>query len=86
MARQKGLLLTAGVDVQKDRLEISVWAWGREKESWLVEHRVLDGDTARPEVWKKLDTMLAESWPHESGYDLPVRRVAVDSGFATQEV
>lgn len=83
---QGGLLLTAGADVQKDRIEVSVWAWGREKESWLVEHRVLDGDTARPEVWKRLDAMLAESWPHESGYDLPVRRVAIDSGFATQEV
>jgi phage terminase large subunit GpA-like protein len=47
-----GLLLTAGADVQKDRIEVSVWAFGRGKESWLVEHRVLMGDTARDEVWK----------------------------------
>jgi phage terminase large subunit GpA-like protein len=26
-----GLLLTAGVDIQKDRIEVSVWAWGRGK-------------------------------------------------------
>src|SRR5512134_2438207 len=24
-----GLILTAGADVQKDRIEVSVWAWGR---------------------------------------------------------
>ena len=45
-----GLLLTAGADVQKDRIEVSVWAFGRGKESWLVEHRVLMGDTDRKSV------------------------------------
>ena len=31
-----GLFLTAGADVQKDRIEVSIWAWGRGLESWLV--------------------------------------------------
>lgn len=81
-----GLFITAGADVQRDRIEVSVWAWGRGKECWLVEHRILEGDTARSEVWRKLDAMLAESWPHENGFDLFLRRVAIDSGYATQEV
>jgi hypothetical protein len=51
---QGGLLLVGGADVQKDRIEASVWAFGRGKESWLVEHRVLMGDTARDAVWKRL--------------------------------
>jgi phage terminase large subunit GpA-like protein len=42
-----GLLLVGAADVQKDRIEASIWAFGRGKESWLVEHRVLMGDTAR---------------------------------------
>jgi phage terminase large subunit GpA-like protein len=46
-----GLFLTAGVDVQKDRIEVEIVAWGRGKESWSVDYRVIDGDTARPEVW-----------------------------------
>ena len=33
-----GLVLTAGADVQKDRIEVSIWAWGRGLESWLVDH------------------------------------------------
>ncbi|WP_419636776.1 terminase gpA endonuclease subunit, partial [Thiolapillus sp.] len=47
--------LTAGVDVQRDRLECEVVAWGRDKISWSVDYQVLDGDTAQLEVWQKLD-------------------------------
>ncbi len=80
-----GLLLVGGADVQKDRIEASVWAFGRGKESWLVEHRVLMGDTARDAVWKALAAMLAEQWTHASGAAMPLARFALDTGFATQE-
>jgi len=80
-----GLLLVGGADVQKDRIEASVWAFGVGKESWLIEHRVLMGDTARDEVWKRLQQMLSETWTHESGASLPLVRFALDTGFATQE-
>lgn len=81
-----GFFITAGVDVQKDRIEASVWAWGRDKESWLVEHRILEGDTSRTDVWNRLTLMIAESWQHESGCVFRLSRVAVDCGYATQEV
>jgi phage terminase large subunit GpA-like protein len=75
-----GLVLTAGVDVQDDRLEASVWAWGLEGESWLVCHRVFQGDPGRPELWRRLDEFLLGSWEHESGYRLKLTAVAIDSG------
>ena len=81
-----GLLLVAGADVQKDRIEASVWAFGRGKESWLVEHRVLMGDTSREEVWARLGEMLGETWSHASGAAMPLARFALDTGYATQEV
>jgi phage terminase large subunit GpA-like protein len=68
----------------EDRIEASVWAFGRGKESWLVEHRVLMGDTARDAVWKP-GRMLAENWTHDSGAAMPLARFALDTGFATQE-
>ena len=37
---EAGLFLTAGVDVQKDRIEVDVWAWGRGLESWLAMQTV----------------------------------------------
>lgn len=81
-----GLFLTAGVDVQKDRLECEVVAWGRHKESWSVDYAVLDGDTARPEVWAKLNLLLQRDWPHSAGNTMPIRVMSVDSGYATQDV
>lgn len=82
---QGGLLLVGAADVQKDRIEASVWAFGRGKESWLIEHRVLMGNTARDTVWKRLSEMLAENWTHASGAAMPLARFALDTGFATQE-
>ncbi|MBF0589958.1 MAG: phage terminase large subunit family protein [Magnetococcales bacterium] len=81
-----GLFLTAGVDIQKDRIELEVVAWGRDKESWSVDYHVLDGDTAHPEVWKRLGTILAKDWSHPSGQRMPIRVMCVDSGYATQDV
>ena len=79
-----GLLLVGGADVQKDRIEASIWAFGRGKESWLIEHRVLMGDTARDAVWKALAAMLAENWTHACGAQMPLARFALETGFATQ--
>ena len=82
-----GLFLTAGVDVQKDRIECEVVAWGRDKKSWSVDYIIVDGDTARPETWDRLNIeVLEKDWPHESGHTMPIRVMAVDSGYATQDV
>ncbi|MBW7057534.1 phage terminase large subunit family protein [Paracoccus bogoriensis] len=74
------LILTAGADVQRDRIEIDIWGWGRNLESWLVDHVVLDGDTARPEIWAGLTDFLRRTWPHASGVPMALARLAIDSG------
>jgi phage terminase large subunit GpA-like protein len=81
-----GLFLTAGVDIQRDRIECEVVAWGRNKISWSVDYQIFDGDTAQAAVWKKLDELLAKDWPHANGSTMPIRVLAIDSGYATQEV
>jgi len=75
-----GVVLTAGVDTQKDRLELEITAWGIGAESWSVDYRVLPGDPGRPEVWKDLDKLLDETFPHESGAYLQIARLAIDTG------
>jgi len=62
-----------------------VWAFGRDRECWLIEHRVLPGDTAREAVWRDLAAMLGETWTHASGALIPLSRLGLDTGFATQE-
>ena len=81
-----GLFLTAGVDIQKDRIEVEVVAWGRGKESWSVTYEVLEGQTAEGAVWQKLTRLLETHYPTEDGAALPVVMFAIDSGYATSEV
>ncbi|MEI7607828.1 MAG: phage terminase large subunit family protein [Rhodospirillaceae bacterium] len=75
-----GLFLTAGADVQRDRVEVSVWAWGRGKESWLIDHRILPGDPFEAAVWRDLSAMLDETFRHASGHDLQITMTAIDAG------
>ena len=65
-----GLFLTAGADVQKDRIEVDVWAWGRGLESWLVDHIVIDGGPEHAETWAELGRLLGRTWPHAHGAQL----------------
>lgn len=74
------LLLTAGVDVQDRRFEISVWGWGRGEESWLVDHQVLEANPADQADWDRLDAYLKTRFPHASGQTLPIEAVGVDTG------
>jgi phage terminase large subunit GpA-like protein len=83
----EGLALTIGCDVQDDRLSLSVWAWGREEEGWLVDRIKLYGSPSRPEVWKQLDEVLGKPYTNEAGDELRVLSCAIDSGgHHTQEV
>lgn len=81
------VVLTAGVDVQADRLELQVIGWGRDQESWSVGYRVIWGDPTQPAVWTELDNALMERWPHERTIgDLTIRAAAIDSGHHTATV
>jgi phage terminase large subunit GpA-like protein len=74
------VLLTAGVDVQDDRLEVSVWGWGEGETAWLVWHQKLLGDPTAVEVWGQLDQVLRTEWDTESGKHLVIAQMAIDSG------
>ena len=79
------ILLTAGVDVQRDRLVWEVVGWGEDRQSWSIDAGVFPGDTAGEEVWTKLDELLARSWPSSTG-PRSIATLAVDSGDQTQTV
>ncbi|WP_339832761.1 phage terminase large subunit family protein [uncultured Parvibaculum sp.] len=81
-----GLFLTAGADVQKDRIEVDVWAWGRGLESWLVDHVVIEGGPDRHDAWSELTGLLDKSWPHERGAHLRIARLAIDTGYEAPAV
>lgn len=79
-------VLTAGVDVQKDRLEIEVVGWGRGEESWSIDYRVIAGDPSGSKLWQELDAYLNQEWQHESGAKLRLAAACIDAGYQAQAV
>ncbi len=82
-----GLLITAGVDVQDNRLAIVIVAWGRGEEAWIIYWGEIYGDPSQGEVWRQLDDLLSRPFRHASGADLHIASVCIDSGgHHTQDV
>lgn len=78
------LFLTAGADVQQDRIEIQVIGWGRRRQCWLVDYIVLEGDTRRPEVWTALTRIMGNVYQNGSGADFTIRKLALDTGYESE--
>lgn len=80
------VVVTCGVDVQRDRLEAEVVGWGRDLESWSIDYVVLEGDPAEDAVWGELDALLERTFPGAHGIEHRIARMAVDSSFSTTDV
>ena len=80
LAPDEVLVITAGVDVQDDRLECEVVGWKDGEESWQIDYTVIHGDTSDPKTWANLDKYLNQEFELESGRRLGISSTCVDSG------
>lgn len=80
------LFLTAGADVQKDRIEVSIYGWGRNRQRWLVDHVILPGRTSEEQIWSELTEIRLRSYRHPGGAMLNIARFCIDSGYESQMV
>jgi phage terminase large subunit GpA-like protein len=80
------VLVTAGVDVQRDRLVYEVVAWLADKSSYSVDQGSIPGDTAGEEPWERLDELLNRTWTGADDTQHSIRMLAADSGDQTQTV
>lgn len=76
----KAAVLTRSVDVQGDRLETCVYAWGEGEEAWRVDFELIPGDPATAAPWDELSRTIAKQYKHESGAMLRPHRTFIDSG------
>jgi len=85
---RQAVLLTCGIDVQPDRLELELVAWGRGEESWNIDYQIIAGDPSSGEVWELLDEYLKQRWPHPAFEDgMRIMASCIDTGGSnTQSV
>lgn len=82
-----GLILTASIDTQNDRLEFKVVAWGEGLENWIVDYQIIIGDPSDNSTWDQADELLKNTYRHAGGQLLGIEAGFVDSGGShTQEV
>lgn len=80
------IILTAAVDVQKDRLELEVRGWAREYESWGIYKTEIYGETIKSDVWDELERYLDQDFTFADGRQLGIAGFAVDTGYQTNTV
>jgi len=74
------LLLTAGVDVQKDRFEIEMVGWGRGYESWGIKYEKLYCDMTKQNAWDTLEEYLRREYYFADGTGLLAACTFIDTG------
>lgn len=88
---EEALILTMAVDVQGDRLEGEVVAWGEGHEAWGVEYFVADGEpsdlTSPDSPWRAVSDRLDRRWDHPTLGPQRIVRTMIDSrGHHTKSV
>jgi len=81
--RKEVSFITAGVDVQKDRIELEIVGWIKGKRTQSIDYRTIPGDTAQKDVWDNLAKVVNETWTTEDGRVLSIKMMAVDTGYNT---
>lgn len=73
------LAVTAGVDVQDDRLEVTFVGWARDGTAYMLGHHAIWGFATDDATWCEMDEVLKWSFPHPYGGRLRIEATAIDS-------
>lgn len=77
---EKVAVLTAGIDVQDDRLALEIVGWGLGEESWSLRYTEIWGNPAEPDVWTAVDAELRRPFDHSLAGPTVIRAACIDSG------
>ena len=80
------VVITAGVDVQDDRLEVERIGWTANNQSYGMGKVVLLGDPTASRIWEELDELLQTPINHDLVGEMQISACCIDSGYLTQQV
>lgn len=79
------LSLTAGVDVQANRLHYAIYGYAP-NEIWGIRYGVIFSKPTFESTWRTLDEILSKVYKFKDGTGLKVARTFIDSGFLPEKV
>lgn len=82
----RALLLTMGIDCQKDRVEWHLVGWGRDGYRAVIDYGVIPGHISEKAIYPKLDQLLKNKWRNSAGQLIGIDRAAIDGNAWTEEV
>lgn len=79
-----GAVLTGFIDVQGNRFEWGVYAFGPGFQAWPVGRGIVNDGYESDAAWAQIDALTARRWPTASGRELDVMAWGIDTGAFTQ--
>lgn len=73
------LLVTAGIDMQDDRGEITYLGFNEAGQIFVLDHDVVYGSYEDDGFWSDVDALLKQRWRHPLGGEIGIEAVCVDS-------
>ncbi|MCK9266183.1 phage terminase large subunit family protein [bacterium] len=70
-------ILTAGVEVKNNRIEVEIVGWGSEEKSWSLDYKVLKDNLTGRDIWEQLDNVLLTPYEHETSVLLKVATTCI---------
>lgn len=74
------LALSAGSDVQDDRIETVILGWTRDGVCLALGYNIVWGSYTDPDTWSELDDLLKSRWRHPLGGELKIDAAVIDAG------
>lgn len=80
---QGGYVITAGADIQKNRIELQVVSWGYDSESWVIDYQTFWGETKNKNglVWKNFKNFITTKKYKLGNKLIPITLTAIDTGY-----
>lgn len=73
------LLVTAGIDMQDDRGEITYLGFNEAGQIFVLDHDVVYGSYEDDGFWSDVDALLKQRWRHPLGGEIGIEAVCIDS-------
>jgi phage terminase large subunit GpA-like protein len=82
------LLITLSADVQGDGIWYRFIGWGRDRQSWALEHGFLAGATGTETgaAFRQFDALMKKKFRDEYGNDRPADATGIDANYETEVV